>query len=119
MNKGDWMKQVIVMRGDLNISRGKLAAQACHGSLGAYKRADPNKIRKWEEEGEKKVILKVEDLEELFQVYEIVKRTDMAYYLVRDAGHTELPQSTITCLGIGPDEDDVVDKVTQDLKLFR
>ena len=34
------MKQVIIMRGDLSISRGKIAAQACHASLGSYKRAD-------------------------------------------------------------------------------
>ncbi|HMK54771.1 MAG TPA: peptidyl-tRNA hydrolase Pth2 [Methanobacteriaceae archaeon] len=113
------MKQVIIMRGDLPISRGKLAVQACHGSLGSYKRADRSKIIKWEREAEKKVVLKVKDQEELYQIYELVKATDIPYYLVRDAGHTELPPSTVTCLGIGPDEDEKIDKITQELKLLK
>jgi PTH2 family peptidyl-tRNA hydrolase len=113
------MKQVIIMRGDLPISRGKLAAQACHASLGSYKRADTRKIQSWERQGGKKVVLKVKDKEELFKYYELVKATDLPYFLVTDAGHTELPESTVTCLGIGPDEDERVDKITQDLKLLK
>ncbi|MCK9152191.1 aminoacyl-tRNA hydrolase [Methanobacterium alcaliphilum] len=113
------MKQIIIMRGDLNMSRGKIAAQACHGSLGSFKRADSNKIRKWELEGEKKVVVKVNDLQELFEIRELVKKADIASYLVRDAGHTEIPSSTVTCLGIGPDDDEKIDKITQDLKLLK
>lgn len=113
------MKQVIIMRGDLPISRGKIAAQACHASLGSYKKADKRTIQKWEKEGGKKVVVKVGDLKELYEYYEIVKATDMPYFLVRDAGHTELPQSTITCLGIGPEEDEKIDKITKDLKLLK
>lgn len=113
------MKQVIVMRADLKMSRGKIAAQACHGSLGAYKRAGETSIKKWEREGEKKVVVKVESLEELFEVHELVKAAGIASCLVRDAGHTEIPESTITCLGIGPDEDEKIDKITQELKLLK
>lgn len=113
------MKQVIVMRGDLQISRGKIAAQACHASLGSYKRADKKSVQNWEAEGEKKVVLMVKDLEELFKIQEMVKATDIPHFLVRDAGHTEIPESTITCLGIGPDEDEKIDKLTQDLKLLK
>lgn len=113
------MKQVIIMRGDLPISRGKIAAQACHASLGSYKKADKRTIQKWEKEGGKKVVVKVGDLKELYEYYEIVKATDMPYFLVRDAGHTELPQSTITCLGIGPEKDEKIDKITKDLKLLK
>lgn len=107
------------MRGDLKISRGKTAAQACHASLGSYKRADENMIKRWEREGGKKVVVKVNDLKELFEIYELVKATDISYFLVKDAGHTELPESTITCLGIGPDEDERIDKITYDLKLLK
>ncbi len=113
------MKQVIIMRGDLPMSRGKIAAQACHASLGSYKRADERKIRNWEQEGGKKVVVKGNDLRELFEIYELVKTTDLPYFLVTDAGHTELPESTVTCLGIGPDEDERIDRITQDLKLFK
>lgn len=113
------MKQVIIIRGDLPISRGKIAAQACHASLGSYKRADERKIKNWELEGGKKVVVKVNDLKELFEYYELVKATDLPYFLVRDAGHTELPESTVTCLGVGPDDDDKIDKITHDLKLLK
>jgi peptidyl-tRNA hydrolase, PTH2 family len=113
------MKQIIVMRADLNMSRGKIAAQACHASLGSYKKADDRILKKWESEGEKKVVLKVNSLEELFEVYELAKVTNMPIYLVHDAGHTEIPKSTVTCLGIGPDEDEKIDKITQELKLLK
>lgn len=113
------MKQIIIMRADLPISCGKIAAQACHASLGSYKRADERKIKKWEQEGGKKVVLKVKGLEELYQYYELVKATDLACFLVTDAGHTELPESTVTCLGIGPDDDEKIDRITQDLKLLK
>jgi PTH2 family peptidyl-tRNA hydrolase len=113
------MKQVIVMRADINMSRGKIAAQACHAALGSFKRANINKIKKWEIEGEKKVVLKVNSLEELFEIFELIKAADLPNYLVRDAGHTEIPSSTVTCLGVGPDDDEKIDKITQDLKLLK
>ncbi len=112
------MKQVMVIRNDLKMGKGKIAAQSCHASLGAYKRADPSKIRKWELEGEKKVVVKAKDLRELYEIFELVKSTDMSYYLVQDAGRTELPKGTVTCLGIGPDEDEKIDKITNELKLL-
>lgn len=107
------------MRADLGMSKGKLAAQACHGSLGAYKKADERKIREWELEGGKKVVVQVRSQEELFEIYELVKAADIPSFLVQDAGHTELPPSTVTCLGIGPEKDEIIDKITQDLKLFK
>lgn len=112
------MKQVMVIRTDLKMGKGKIAAQSCHASLGAYKRADKNIIRKWESEGEKKVVVKVGSLRELYEIYEMVKNTDIPSYLVQDAGRTELPSGTVTCLGIGPDEDEKIDKITDELKLL-
>ncbi|OQD59663.1 peptidyl-tRNA hydrolase [Methanobrevibacter arboriphilus JCM 13429 = DSM 1125] len=112
------MKQVIVVRNDLKMSKGKTAAQACHACLGAYKKSDPNKIRLWEQEGQKKVIVKVNSLEELFEIKEIAKKNNVPNFMVKDAGRTELPTSTITCLGVGPDTDEIIDKVTQNLKLL-
>ena len=112
------MKQVIVIRNDLKMSKGKIAAQACHACLGSYKASDLNKIRIWETGGAKKVIVKVNSLEELFEIKEMAKKNNVPNFLVKDAGRTELPGGTITCLGIGPDSDVIVDKVTQDLKLL-
>jgi PTH2 family peptidyl-tRNA hydrolase len=112
------MKQVMVIRVDLNMGKGKMVAQACHASLGAYKRSDEKIIKKWELEGEKKVVVKVQSLRELYEIYEMVKNTEIPSYLVQDAGRTELPKGTVTCLGIGPDDDEKIDKVTNELKLL-
>jgi len=112
------MKQVIIVRRDLKMSKGKTAAQCCHGCLGAYKKSNSDKIKKWEIDGEKKVIVKVNSLEELFLIKEIAKKNNLINYMVKDAGRTELPTGTITCLAIGPDEDKNIDIVTQDLKLL-
>ena len=60
------MKQVIIMRNDLKMGKGKIAAQACHASIAAYKKADPLKIKLWERDGAKKVVLKVNSLKESF-----------------------------------------------------
>jgi PTH2 family peptidyl-tRNA hydrolase len=112
------MKQVIVIRNDLKMSKGKISAQACHACLGSYKKADTNKIKQWDFDGAKKVVVKVNSLEELFEIKEIAKKNNVPNFIVKDAGRTELPSGTITCLGIGPDRDEIIDKVTQDLKLL-
>ena len=59
------MKQVMIVRADLKMGKGKIAAQCCHASIGAYKNSDPKKIEKWENEAYAKVILKVHSLEDL------------------------------------------------------
>lgn len=58
-------------------------------------------------------------MDELLKIYEAVKNSGLPHYLVKDAGHTELPPGTITCLGIGPDDDKKIDKITGNLKLLK
>ena len=101
----------MVVRTDIKMGKGKIAAQCCHAAIGAYKQADKAKIRKWENEAYAKVVLKAPSLQDLYNLREL-------YYLVTDAGRTQLPKSTVTVLGLGPDEDDVLDKITGDLKLL-
>ena len=112
------MKQVMVVRSDLKMGKGKIAAQCCHACLGAYKKCAKDKIRKWESEAYTKVVVKAPDLETLFDLKEMAKKNDIANYLVTDAGRTQVPESTITVLGLGPDEDEILDKLTGDLKLL-
>jgi PTH2 family peptidyl-tRNA hydrolase len=71
------MKQVIVARADLGMSKVKLAAQASHASIGAYKKADDRIIREWELEGGKKVVVQVKSQQELFEIYELVKAAEI------------------------------------------
>jgi PTH2 family peptidyl-tRNA hydrolase len=112
------MKQVIVMRTDLKMGKGKIAAQACHASLSAYKNSSKMDIRKWERENQKKVVLKVKSEEELLELYWKIKPTRIACALITDAGHTQIDPNTKTCLGIGPADDDVLDELTGHLKLL-
>jgi PTH2 family peptidyl-tRNA hydrolase len=111
-------KQVIIVRRDLKLDKGKLASQVAHASLEAYKKSDPSARKNWEEEGAKKVILKVKNLKELKEIYKKIRKERIPCSLIRDAGKTQLKPGTITVLGIGPCESERVDKITKDLKLL-
>lgn len=110
-------KQVIVVRKDLKLSPGKLAAQCCHASLGAYRNADKKLISKWEDTGEKKVVVQVENEKALLETWDKAKKLGIATALIKDAGHTEIAPGTITCLGLGPEEEKLIDKITGFLPL--
>lgn len=112
------MKQVIVLRTDLGMSAGKKIAQACHASLGAYKNAKTPKQNEWDVEGAKKVAVKVESEDKLMELFKQARSMNISAYIVKDAGETELSPGTVTALGIGPDTDEAVDKVTKELPLI-
>lgn len=111
-------KQVIVIRNDLKLGKGKLAVEVAHGSLEAYKKADPKIKAEWESSGSKKVVVKVDDLKQLLEIYEKVKKLRLPSALIKDAGRTQVKPGTITSLAIGPCRSDHVDKITKDLKLL-
>lgn len=109
-------KQVILVRDDLKLSKGKLISQCCHASLEAWKRSSKKIREKWEEEGGKKVVLKITNEEGLLSILEKLKEKDIPHYLVKDRGLTEIPPGTTTALGIGPVEEEKIDQITGNLK---
>lgn len=111
-------KQVIVARQDLKMSKGKLAAQASHASLEAYKRANHKLRQTWEAGGSKKVVLKVRALRTLKSLHQRALKLGLPSALIRDAGHTELRPGTVTCLGIGPAKEEDINKVTGRLRML-
>lgn len=111
-------KQVIVVREDLGMSIGKTAAQVAHASLMSFLDTPLEIQRTWINESFKKVVLKVEDLKELMNIYDKTKKMKISNCLIIDAGRTELEPNTITCLGIGPDENKLFKKLTDDLELL-
>ena len=112
------LKQVIVIRRDLKLGKGKTAAQVAHASLEAYRKAGPEARKGWEGSGSKKVVLRVEGLEEITGLFMKAKREDLPCSLIRDAGRTEVEPGTVTALAIGPAEDKAIDRITGHLKML-
>ena len=112
-------KQVMVIRADLKLSRGKIAAQCAHGAVEAYRKADKRVALLWQKEGSKKVVLKAKDLKELLLLKEKCDSLKLPNALISDAGLTETKPGTITVLGIGPQKDEEINKVTGSLPLLK
>lgn len=114
-------KQVIAVRTDLGMSKGKMAVQVAHGSVSAAERARVTKQeewRAWMREGQKKVAVKVISEEEILELRRQAITHSLPHAIIRDAGMTELPPGTLTVIGIGPAKTQAVDAVTKDLKLL-
>lgn len=111
-------KQVILVRHDLKLAKGKMAAQASHASVEAVLKSHKDDLAKWKDDGMKKSVLKVAGKDELLQYKRKAEDAGLVVALIRDAGHTHIPSGTITCLGIGPDKEEKINAVTGDLKLI-
>ena len=111
-------KQVIVVRKDLKLGAGKIASQVAHAAIGTMKNVDADAVNEWESEGSKKVVLKVGSLQEFKQIESKLKKVNIPYFLVKDAGLTQLKAGIATALGIGPIEEKEIDKITGKLKLL-
>ena len=114
------IKQVIVIRTDLDMGKGKIAAQVGHACvLGAehVRKSNPEWFSEWWA-GQEKIVLKVANLKELEQVKQDAIELGVPWSEVTDAGHTQIAPGTITCISIGPAPEETVDKITGDLKLL-
>lgn len=116
------LKQVIVVRTDIKMSKGKVAAQVAHAAVIASEEARKNYPEwwsKWFYGFQKKVVLQVSGEKELLNIYEKARRANLPSALVRDKGLTELPPNTLTAVAIGPAPSREIDKITGSLKLLR
>ena len=114
-------KQVIVFRSDLNLSKGKIAAQAGHAAVSSAEEARKRHRGWWDAwlyEGQRKIAVKVKDEDALLELEEAAKELGLPNALIVDRGLTEIPPDTVTCLGIGPAPEGLVDKLTGELPLL-
>ena len=109
-------KQVILVRMDLKLPKGKMAAQCSHASVeGAFK---SKVVGEWRLLGAKKVVLKVKDEKELLKFKKDAEDAGLDTALITDAGKTVIAPGTITTLAIGPDSEVKIDSITGKLKML-
>ncbi len=111
------MKQAILVRDDLKLPKGKLAAQVAHAAVECVLKSNKDAVKEWLRDGAKKVVLKVKDEKELREFLKKANHDGIKAALITDAGHTVVEPGTVTVLGIGPDEDQVIEKLVGQLKL--
>jgi PTH2 family peptidyl-tRNA hydrolase len=123
-------KQVIILRKDLNMRKGKLVAQGAHASMGAILslcKQDGNKLilemddrtEPWLTGRFKKICVYVNSEEELLQIYNTALTNGLVCSIIKDSGLTEFHGvPTLTAVAVGPDKEDRIDEVTKHLPLF-
>ncbi len=128
-------KQVIVVRKDLNMRKGKMIAQGAHASTTVFfKRMitsgsmfveECDKIlplteamMQWLQSGQTKICVSVDSEKELLETFNAAKAAGLPCSLIKDAGHTEFKEPTFTAVAIGPDYADKIDSITGDKKLL-
>lgn len=130
------MKQVIVMRKDLKMRKGKMVAQGAHASLAVFFnrrvedhdrildediiaiKVDPVEF-KWIEGEFTKICVGISGEDELTRIYADALVAHIPCALIRDLGKTEFKGvPTYTCCAIGPAEDGLIDEITGHLKLL-
>lgn len=132
-------KQVIIIRKDLKMRRGKEIAQGCHASMGAilklgqYFTAEDtegqpmhtfvanldDRISPWLMGRFAKIVVTVDSESALLELNEQAEKAHILSCLIKDAGFTEFRGvPTYTALAIGPDYSDIVDQITKELPLY-
>jgi PTH2 family peptidyl-tRNA hydrolase len=114
-------KQVIVVRQDLKMGKGKLAVQVAHAAVSSAEQArryKPSWYDSWIHENQAKICVKVEGENELRLLKGKIDEAGIPNALIQDAGLTQLEPGTTTCLGIGPLPSNIADRYTGELKLM-
>jgi PTH2 family peptidyl-tRNA hydrolase len=110
------MKQSILVRDDIEMGRGKTAAQVAHASLLASRKAKDNLVKNWLEEGGKKIVLRVNSESELRRIINSVE--NIPADMIEDFGYTVLKPGTLTAGAIGPAGEEKIDEYTGQLELL-
>ncbi|WP_106526720.1 aminoacyl-tRNA hydrolase [Chitinophaga niastensis] len=126
------VKQVIVMRKDLNMRKGKMIAQGAHASIAFLTRhatidghtlqtnlRNPEEVAEWMTKGFTKICLSVDSEDDLDRIYQQAIEDGLNATLITDSGLTEFGGvPTKTCCAIGPNSNEEIDRITKDLKLL-
>lgn len=111
-------KQVILIRQDLKMPKGKIVAQGAHAAVTATLKADKVDVGLWRGQGMKKVAVKVLNQKELYKYIQQAKDKGLVTAIITDAGRTVVEPGTVTCGAIGPGRESDLDYITGDLPLL-
>ena len=114
-------KMVLVIRGELRLTPGKVAVQVAHAAVMLAQLAAQHHrkaLDAWRKHGQKKIALIVSTLDELEALRRKAMKVGLPTVMVEDAGLTEVAPGTKTCLGVGPAPAHDVDSVTGGLPLL-
>ena len=98
-----------------------MAAQVAHAAvtLALHAMKKERKIfRNWVDQGQRKVVVKADNLQVLYSLKEQFESEGISTSVITDAGLTQVPPGTVTCLGAGPYFSDKIDRVTGNLPLY-
>ncbi|KAF7558488.1 hypothetical protein G7046_g5659 [Stylonectria norvegica] len=126
IDNGEECKLVLVVRTDLGMTKGKIAAQCSHATLACYKalaRLPPNAperklLARWEKYGQAKIAVQVKSQEEILELRRRARSLGLTAEVIQDAGRTQIEAGSMTVLGVGPAPRSLVDQVTGGLKLL-
>ena len=123
------IKQVIIVRKDLNLTPGKMAAQVAHASLNAIllraSRINDTLVLKTDEVFDnwifgdfKKIVLAVKNEKELFKYYNKFIEKGFIATMIKDLAYNELLEPTYTAIGIEPLKASEIDPIVKRLRLY-
>lgn len=115
------VKMLLLIRQDLKMTKGKVAAQCSHAAIKLYKNLmikNPRLLRRWEASGQAKITLKLNDLDQMDLLFAKALSLNLNCCIIHDAGRTQIASGSATVLGIGPGPASVIDEVTKELKLY-
>ncbi|KAI5457383.1 peptidyl-tRNA hydrolase PTH2-domain-containing protein [Mariannaea sp. PMI_226] len=123
---GEECKLVLVVRTDLGMTKGKIAAQCSHATLACYKamaRAPEGSLQRkmlarWEKYGQAKIAVQIKSQEDMLELRRKARGLGLTAEVIQDAGRTQIEAGSMTVLGVGPAPRSLVDQVTGGLKLL-
>lgn len=124
------LKQVILIRKDLELSKGKIAAQVAHASMAVFFNKMQNvpggKVlrltrheRSWIDGRFTKIVKGVKNESQLLDVYQKALSMNIDCAIIKDAALTELSEPAFTAVAIGPDDFDKIQKITKRFQLLK
>ncbi|POR32953.1 Peptidyl-tRNA hydrolase 2 [Tolypocladium paradoxum] len=125
-DSGEECKLVLVVRTDLGMTKGKIAAQCSHATLACFRslsRAGPDSpqraiLARWEKLGQAKIAVQVKGQDEMLELRRRARGLGLTAEVIQDAGRTQIEAGSMTVLGVGPAPKSLVDQVTGHLKLL-